>query len=167
MTIGPLMGLFLSTSLQNNVLYQHDLLSVKFLLFQQTILSEQSEEIELEEQLIEGMDQGMKGNYPAAIKIFSRLIQAHPNYADAYYNRGIAKVKLGDKKGAIADDNQAIQINPDLAEAYQERGNLLLDLNSKTEAIKDFQKAAQLYKKQGNVISYNQIIKTIQFLEKF
>ena len=39
-----------------------------------------------------------------------------------YYNRGNAKRKSGDNKGAIADFNQAIEIKPDFAEAYIYRG---------------------------------------------
>ena len=161
-----LMGVFLSTSFHNQLLQQQGLLFPRFLLSQANILSEQFDDQALEEQLIEGMDQGMKGNYLEAIQIFSRLIKDHPKYADAYYNRGIAKAKLAEKVEAIADYNQAIQINVNFAEAYEERGNIWLNLGDKTQAIHDFQKAAQLYKQQANTISYDQVIKNIQSLQK-
>ena len=161
---GSLMGLFLSASPHNNLLYHQEFLFPSFILSQKTIPFKPSEEIE--EQLIEGMDQGMKGNYLGAIQIFSRLIQAYPHYADAYYNRGLAKAKLGDKQDAIADYNKAIKIDTNLAEAYEERGNLWLKLKDKNQAIKDFKKAAELYKKQKNTIGYDQVIKNISSLEK-
>jgi tetratricopeptide (TPR) repeat protein len=161
---GSLMGLFLSASPHNNLLYHQELFSPQFFLSQKVIPFNPSEEIE--EQLIEGMDQGMKGDYKAAIRIFSRLIQSYPNYADAYYNRGLAKAKLGEKKDAIADYNQAIKIDMNLAEAYQERGNIWLELKNKDKAILDFKKAAELYKKQDNAIGYEQVIINISTLEK-
>jgi tetratricopeptide (TPR) repeat protein len=162
--LGSLIGLFVSTSPHNNLLYHQEFFFPQFILSQKTIPFKPSEQIE--EKLIEGMDQGIKGDYKAAIRIFSRLIQAYPNYADAYYNRGLAKTKLGDTQGAIADYNEAIKIDTNLAEAYEERGNLWLKLKDKNQAIKDFKKAAELYKKQKNTISYEQIIKNISSLEK-
>ncbi|MFN7202304.1 MAG: tetratricopeptide repeat protein [Aphanizomenon sp.] len=41
----------------------------------------------------------------------------NPNYADAYYNRGIVRNDLGDKQGAIDDYTLAIKINPNDAQA--------------------------------------------------
>ena len=161
---GSLIGLFLSVSPYNNLLYHQEFFFTQFILSQKVIPFNPSEEIE--EQLIEGMDQGMKGDYKAAIRIFSRLIQTYPQYADAYYNRGLAKAKLGDTQGAIADYNEAIKIDINLAEAYEERGNLWLKLKDKNQAIKDFKKAAELYKKQNNMISYEQVFKNISSIEK-
>lgn len=163
-TFGFLVGLSLSVLPQNNLLHHQEFLFPQFFLSQKAIPFNPSEEIE--EQLIEGMDQGMKGDYKGAIRIFSRLIQAYPHYADAYYNRGLAKAKLGDTQGAIADYNEAIKIDTNLAEAYEERGNLWLQLKDKNQAIKDFKKAAELYKKQNNMISYEQVFKNISSLEK-
>jgi tetratricopeptide (TPR) repeat protein len=163
-TFGALIGLCLGAFPQNNLRPHQEFLFPSFILSQKVIPFKPSEEIE--EQLIEGMDQGMKGNYSGAIQIFSRLIQSYPHYADAYYNRGLAKSKLEDKQGAIADYNEAIKIDTNLAEAYEERGNLWLKLKDKNQAIKDFKKAAELYKKQKNTISYEKVIKNISSLEK-
>jgi tetratricopeptide (TPR) repeat protein len=163
-TFGSLVGLSLSVLPHNNLSHHQEFLFPQLILSQKVIPFNPSEEIE--EQLIEGMDQGMKGDYKGAIRIFSRLIQAYPNYADAYYNRGLAKTKLGDKQDAIADYNQAIKIDTNLAEAYQERGNIWLELKNKDKAILDFKKAAELYKKQDNAIGYEQVIINISTLEK-
>jgi tetratricopeptide (TPR) repeat protein len=45
-----------------------------------------------------------------------------PQDAKAYNNRGFAKSKLGDQKGAITDFDTAIKIDPQYAEAYFYRG---------------------------------------------
>ncbi len=104
----------------------------------------------LEEQLIQGMNQGMKGDLLAAIAIFSSLIARHPDYADAYFNRGIAYRKLGKTPAAIADFDQAINFLPTLAEAYHERALLRLELGENSLAQQDLERAAKLYQAQQN-----------------
>ncbi len=109
-----------------------------------------------EERLIEGMDQGIQKNYRGAIAIFSEVIQQYPDYADAYFNRGIARAKLQDYQGAIADQTQAIELNPQLAEAYQARAKLYWQLGDRQEARDDLQIAINLYELHQNVISQHQ-----------
>ena len=62
----------------------------------------------------------------------------------AYKNRGIAKKKLQDYRGAIADYTKAIELNPYLAEAYNNRGFAKLKLGQKDSACLDFSKAGEL-----------------------
>lgn len=128
-------------------------------------ISSQEVPVEVEDRLVEGMGQGMQGHYPEAIRIFSRLIQEYPNYADAYHNRGIAQAKLGNKKAAIADQQQAVRMNTELAEAHQALGLLLLDEGNKDQGIEHLQIAAQLYQKQGNKIAHNRVTKQLQSLQ--
>ena len=49
-------------------------------------------------------------------------IRLKPDYATAYYNRGIAKDDLGQYFDAIADYDIAIRLKPDYATAYYNRG---------------------------------------------
>lgn len=113
-------------------------------------------EDEREERLIDGMDHGIKADYRGAIAIFSDLIQRYPDYADAYFNRGIAREKIQDYQGAIADQTKAITINPQLAEAYQARGKLHWQLGDRRSAKQDLQTAIALFESQGNDSSYHQ-----------
>lgn len=108
---------------------------------------------DLEARLIEGMDRGIKGDYLGAIAIFSELIRRYPDYADAYFNRGIARAKLQDYQGAIADQSQAIALKPDDAEAYQARAKVQWQLGNNTQAIADLQMAIMLFQKSHNTIS--------------
>src|SRR3989338_8184593 len=56
-----------------------------------------------------------------AIADCDKALKLNPNDAIAYNNRGYAKDKLGDYKGAIKDYDKAIELNPKLAEAYYNR----------------------------------------------
>jgi tetratricopeptide (TPR) repeat protein len=109
-----------------------------------------------EEKLIEGMDRGIKQDYRGAIAIFSELIQRYPDYADAYFNRGIARTKLQDYRGAIADQTKAVTFNPQLAEAYQARAEIYWQLGDRQKAKEDLQRAITLFKLHQNTISQHQ-----------
>ncbi|MFN4953833.1 MAG: tetratricopeptide repeat protein, partial [Aphanizomenon sp.] len=58
-------------------------------------------------------------------------IKFNPNYANAYYNRGIVRNDLGDNPAAIDDYNIAIKCNPNDAKAYYNRGVVLSELGDK------------------------------------
>ena len=81
-----------------------------------------------------------KKQYPEAIKIYDLLISKQPE-AYAYYNRGNAKYKLGQKQAAISDYDHAITINPNFTEAYYNRGNAKSELGQKQAAISDYDRA--------------------------
>ena len=68
----------------------------------------------------------------------------YPQLASAYYNRGIAKAKLKDYQGAIADFSKAIQLDPQLASAYYNRGIAKQIVNDLDGACADWRKAAAL-----------------------
>jgi hypothetical protein len=47
--------------------------------------------------------------FKQAIAEYTREIELHPDDANAYYNRGVAKVMTGDKKGAYIDWQKAAE----------------------------------------------------------
>ena len=67
-----------------------------------------------------------------------------PDYANAYENRGNAKVNLDQYQEAIADFDEAIRLQPDYAYAYANRGNAKVNLGQYQEAIADFDEAIRL-----------------------
>ena len=68
--------------------------------------------------------------------------------ARAYYNRGTAKVRSGDHKGAITDYDKAIELNPKYAMAYSNRGVAKYYLGNHKGAVKDFDKVKSLRKEK-------------------
>jgi tetratricopeptide (TPR) repeat protein len=61
--------------------------------------------------------------YDRAIEDYNATLRLDPNYAFAYYNRGIAYYDKGMYDRAIEDYNAALRINPNFADA---RNNLEL-----------------------------------------
>ncbi|MBM3150059.1 MAG: tetratricopeptide repeat protein, partial [Chloroflexi bacterium] len=63
------------------------------------------------------------GKLDLAISDFNKAIELRPNYALAYFNRGITLQLKGDTMAAIADYNKAIQLSDNVAliEAARQR----------------------------------------------
>ncbi|MGJ5630492.1 tetratricopeptide repeat protein, partial [Nostoc sp. CALU 1950] len=102
----------------------------------------------------------------AAIEDYNQAIKINPNYALAYYNRGVARYELGDKQAAIEDYNQAIKNDPNYVNAYYNLGLAYSTLGDKQAAIEYFRKSADLYKQQGKESDYESALKHITQLEK-
>ena len=74
----------------------------------------------------------------------NEAIRLKSDYAEAYNNRGAAKVALGQQEDAIADYNKAIRLKPDLAGIYYNRGQEKGKLGQCAEAIADYDEAIRL-----------------------
>ena len=75
---------------------------------------------------------------------YNEAIAINPQFAEAFFNRGIAKNLLGDKQGAIADYNQAISINPQYATAWGARGSEKYVLGDRSGCCNDMRVSASL-----------------------
>ena len=63
----------------------------------------------------------MLGRYEAAVRDFDRAIELDPADDDVYYQRGMARVELGEYLKAVEDFAQASMLNPDHPQAEAER----------------------------------------------
>ena len=63
----------------------------------------------------------MKNLIVTAVIILSASCEYGPS-AEEYFNRGTAKAKLEDHRGAILDFSKAIELNPKIADVYFNRG---------------------------------------------
>ena len=63
-----------------------------------------------------------KGDYDKAIAECSGAIRLDPNYAEAYYKRGLAYGNEGDYDKAIADYTEAIRLDPKLRQHILQPG---------------------------------------------
>jgi tetratricopeptide (TPR) repeat protein len=82
-------------------------------------------------------------DYVLSIQYFNQVIKIKPYLAEPYVYRAIAKIELGDFRGADDDCTQAIDRNPFLTQAYYARGFARRSLNLYPEAIEDFSKALE------------------------
>jgi tetratricopeptide (TPR) repeat protein len=73
-----------------------------------------------------------------------------PDFAQGYFNLGIALKTSGQFIKAIAAYQQAIVLNPNYAEAHQNLGVVLIKIGCLKEAIVAFQVAIKLYEQQNN-----------------
>src|SRR5262249_54536636 len=89
---------------------------------------------------------------------FDKVRVLDPLAAAAYANRGLARYRLRDYEGAIADCDRAIAINPRLPNAYSNRGVARHALKDYDRALVDLGRAiainprdAEAYNNRGNV----------------
>ena len=57
-----------------------------------------------------------------AIRLFDEAIELNPNFADAYKERGRAKLLNGDKDGSVEDMKKSLELNPESEEAQKMNG---------------------------------------------
>ena len=84
---------------------------------------------------------------------YDKVIGLAPDFAYAYYNRGIVMCALHDYQSALADFTTAIQLDSNLGEAYYNRGLTNVFAGNNQAGINDLSKAGEL----GVVEAYNVI----------
>ena len=56
--------------------------------------------------------------FDAAIESYKQALRIKPDFADAYYNMGVALNDKGDPEAAIESYKKALRIKPDFVDAY-------------------------------------------------
>ena len=79
-----------------------------------------------------------------AIHALKKSVSLKPNYADAYYNMGVAFQVQGKLDVSIEAYNKAVSIKPDYAEAFNNMGVALKDQGKLDEAIEAYKKSISL-----------------------
>jgi len=92
----------------------------------------------------QGEEYFKQGNYDNAILEFNKAIEASPECADAYYNRGVFYDNQENFSQAISDYSKTIELNPNFAKAYYGRGFEYAKQGNHTQAILDFNKAIEI-----------------------
>ena len=85
-----------------------------------------------------GMVQLITGDNEAAIRYFTKSIEANENIIDAYYNRGISYQKSGKVQKAINDLSYVIDNRPTMHQAFNSRGLMYYKENEFLKAKGDF-----------------------------
>ena len=79
-----------------------------------------------------------------AIQEFNNAIEADPNLAQSYLNRGYAYSQLSEYQMAIESFDKSIDLNPTIALAYDHRGAAHHNLGQILLAIEDYAKALEI-----------------------
>ncbi len=71
-----------------------------------------------------GMSLASHGRFKEAVAAFDTVLTREPNRADVYYNRGLARRKLGDEAGFMADLTAALKADHRYVPALAARANI-------------------------------------------
>ena len=104
------------------------------------------------------------GDQQRAIVDYTQAIDLNPLFAIAYYRRGYSFYLAKDYSSAIVDYNKSIKLKPDFALAYANRGYAYRDLYGEQEALIDWRFAAKLFREQGNLQKYQDLMKSIDLV---
>ena len=104
------------------------------------------------------------GDQQKAIADYTQAIDLNPLLAIAYYRRGCSYYLAKDYSTAIVDYNKSIKLKPDFALAYASRGYAYRDLYGEQEALIDWRFAAKLFKEQGNLNKYQDLMRSIELV---
>ena len=77
------------------------------------------------------------------LQIVNEWIRDNPENADAYYDRHLAWLKVGEPRRAIEDLNKNIELDPDQA-AFEARGNVYRHIGDYEAALRDYKQADAL-----------------------
>lgn len=83
-------------------------------------------------------------DYMLSIQYFNRVIEAKPYLAQPFFFRGLAKLRLGDYSGAVADCSEAITKNPFFSDSYRVRAIGYIEQERYEEAVKDYRHVLSL-----------------------
>lgn len=99
-----------------------------------------------EDYYVQGRAHVRKKQYDRALTAFSRAIDKNPEYARAYFARGLIHLYYHNRNRdrALSDFSKAIEIDPQFGDAYAERAMVHLAKEEYDRARADVQKAQDL-----------------------
>ncbi len=87
-----------------------------------------------------------------ALRLYTEAIKKKPDWADAYFNRGLCYRKLGQLDQAQADFQQALQLDPEFGMAQYSLAKLLADRGKWTESLAEFKRFPTVYQDSTYVL---------------
>ncbi|SKB80291.1 tetratricopeptide repeat protein [Macellibacteroides fermentans] len=100
-----------------------------------------------------------------SIAYYTKTIELNPKYADAYYNRGLALLRIKDKNRAISDFDEAIKfykqqllLYPKITEIYVWIGNAYYYKELYDDALENYSKAINSKTRNASSFFYNRAL---------
>ena len=91
------------------------------------------------------------GKMEDAFKACTEAVEADPDFAPAWRERGKIRWLLGETEYGVADLNRSLALDPNDAEAWTLRGDILASSGKLEEALKDFDKAVTFGKENSHL----------------
>jgi tetratricopeptide (TPR) repeat protein len=107
--------------------------------------------------LDEGTALYYKGDYEKALQAYEKTIELDPDYAGAWYNKGVSLVKLDRHKESLKAFEKVLELDPDNAGAWYNKGVSLVNLGRYKESLKALEKALKLSPESTVALSYKGI----------
>ena len=109
----------------------------------------EKEEQSEEEKLIDGLNSKAASAYYAqefdrALQFVGTIISLNPEYASAWYNKGVILGSLGRSEEEFQAYEEALRINPDDADAWYGKGFALGNLGRSEEALQAYEEALRI-----------------------
>ena len=96
------------------------------------------------EQLLTGRRYHMTGGFDRAVEAYSQAIELDPNYAPAYFYRGLANIWLEEWRDALADMQQVALLDPAQPFAHHVSGLIYMRQEDYAEAVAAYGSAIEL-----------------------
>lgn len=91
--------------------------------------------------LLAWIDSEIRGDFEAAVKEYSKVVELRPDLPEAYNNLGVAQKRKGDLTKAAESFDKALELKPDYTAAISNRGWVLAEQNQWNLARREFERA--------------------------
>ncbi|HXV83606.1 MAG TPA: tetratricopeptide repeat protein [Candidatus Binatia bacterium] len=91
--------------------------------------------------LLGWIESEIRGDFEAAVREYSKVVELRPDLPEAYNNLGVAQKRKGDLTKAAESFNQALKLKPDYTAAISNRGWVLAEQNQWSGARREFERA--------------------------
>lgn len=109
--------------------------------------------------LNDGIEAMQRGNYQAAIDLFTQVIEAAPNFAEGYNKRATTYYLMERYEESIADCERTIALNPHHFGALSGGGLCYLGQRNLTKALEWFERAVAVNPNMPQIVQYIEDIK--------
>ncbi len=116
-------------------------------------------------QVIRSLALFLSGDFRQSIPAFDQLIAANPNSTDYHLLRGVAAFLMGDYALSRPSWSELTRLTPNDPMPFAVRGVTYLLEENPRASLPDLRQAAELYRRQGNRESYEELMGVIRQLE--